>query len=318
MRILDPLERRIVAALQADGRAPWRRIATALGEPERTVTRRGTELLSSGMIAVVGLRMRAESALLRLQCSPGTSRVAAETLAQRPDTTFSYLMTGGADCVAELVVDAGRLGPILSTEIPATVGLVRAVSYPILRYFRTIRGWTAGALTAAEAAALRTEQTADRHPGRAAEEELAAQDERIAAALAENGRAPLEWIARRAGVSESTAGRRVDWLLAHRRLQIRTIVEPAAVGLPLEALLWIKAAPGQVEHVGRALAARPEVRYAAAVAGEHQLVADVTLGDGDALYRFTTEADWTGHVQGIEATMLLGARKRGGHLLPAP
>lgn len=146
-RTLDELEQRIVAALQVDGRAPWRKVAAVLGEPERTVARHGADLLASGVVAVVGLRMWPASALLRLECSPGTSRVAAEALAQRRDSTFSYLMTGGADCVAELAVDPEELGGILATEVPATVGLVRAVSYPVLRYFRTGRGWRSGLLT---------------------------------------------------------------------------------------------------------------------------------------------------------------------------
>jgi hypothetical protein len=44
VRLLDPRERRIVVALQLDGRSSWRRIAEVLDEPERTVARRGGEL----------------------------------------------------------------------------------------------------------------------------------------------------------------------------------------------------------------------------------------------------------------------------------
>jgi DNA-binding Lrp family transcriptional regulator len=44
--LLDELDRRIVGALQIDGRASWRRIAEVLGEPERTIARRGSALAS--------------------------------------------------------------------------------------------------------------------------------------------------------------------------------------------------------------------------------------------------------------------------------
>ncbi|NKX53112.1 Lrp/AsnC family transcriptional regulator [Arthrobacter mobilis] len=316
-RILDELEQRIAAALQVDGRAPWRKIATVLGEPERTVARRGAELLASGDVAVVGLRTRAASALLRLECMPGTSRAAVEAVAQRKDSTFSYLMTGGADCVAELMVDPPQLGTVLGTEVPSTVGLVRAASYPVLKYFRSIRGWRSGLLTDAQTAALQSELTADPKP-MARSETLSAQDLRLVEALVEDGRASLDALARRAGVSETTARRRGEWLLRNNYVSIRAIVEPASVGLPVEAFLWIKCAPGKVEPIGRALGGLPAVRYAAALAGGWQLVADVTVADQEALYRFITEAAWADDADWIETTLLLQARKRGGRLLPSP
>lgn len=134
--------------------------------------------------------------------------------------------------------------------------------------------------------------------------------------LTEDGRASVESIARRVRVSETTASRRLDWLLRNRRVAIRTLVEPASVNLPLEAFLWIKAAPGKVERLGQALATRSEVRYAAAVAGDCQIVANVTLPDANALYRFVTDAGWADDADIIESTMLLQARKRGGRLIP--
>ncbi len=315
-RTLDELEQCIVAALQVDGRASWRRIAVVLGKPERTVARHGADLLASGVVSVVGLRTRPASVLLRLECTPGTSRVTAEALAQRRDSTFSYLMTGGSDCLAELLFDPQDLGRILATEVPAIVGLVRAVSYPVLRYFRTIRGWRSGLLSDVQIAALQSEFTVDSlRPGDSGG--LGSQDVRILDALTEDGRASIESIARRAGVSETTARRRTEWLLRNSLVHLRALVEPQALGLPVEAVLWIKAAPGKVEKIGRALGSQPAVRYAAAVAGDCQLVADVPLPDQDGLYRFITDSSWVADADSIESTLLLQARKRGGRLLPA-
>ena len=190
---------------------------------------------------------------------PGTSRAAAEALAQRRDSTFSYLMTGGADCVAELLMDPQEVSNILATEVPSTVGLLRAASYPVLRYFRSIRGWNSGVLTDAESMALRSDLTVDftaNHALRplqsAVPSPLSGQDLRLLDALVEDGRSSLEALARRAGVSETTARRRSEWLLRNNLVSIRAIVEPASLGLPLEAFLWIKAAPGKVDAIGRA------------------------------------------------------------------
>ena len=317
--MLDDLERRITAALQVDGRAPWRKIAAVLGEPERTVARRGADLLASGLVNVIGLQVRTDAALLRLECLPGTARVAAESMAQRKDSTFSYLMTGGADCVAEVTVETGQLNSILASEIPATIGETRVLSYPVAQYFRSIRGWRAGVLTEAQEAALSSEYTAD-HPSLAGSghEPLSVQDARIVQVLVGDGRATIESIARQAGISETTASRRTEWLLRNNRLQIRTVVEPAAVGLPVEALLWMRIAPDRVERVGRELARLRPVRYAAALIGDYQIVADVTMPDSQALYRFITESPWAREVEAIHSTMLLQARKRGGWLLPLP
>lgn len=315
--VLSELEQLIIAALQVDGRASWRKIAAVLEQPERTVARHGVELLKSGAVSVAAIRVRSSTTLLRLECMLGTSRVAAEALAQRRDSTFSYLMTGGADVVAELILDPEAVPHVLATEIPATVGLVRAVSYPILRYFRTIRGWRSGLLTPAQAHAMGSELTFDVKELNVTGA-LSEHDEAIIAVLTEDGRASIESLARRAGVSETTANRRMEWLLRNNRMTIRTLVEPAAVGLPVEAFLWIKAAPGKVGRVGEALATRPEVRYAAAVAGDYQLVANVTLPDSAALYAFITDSAWADDAYSVDSTVLLQARKRGGRLIAGP
>jgi DNA-binding Lrp family transcriptional regulator len=312
---LDDLQQRIVAALQIDGRAPWRRIAAVLGEPERTVARRGTEMLDSGAVGVVGLRAQGAHVVVKANCAPGTARVAVEALARRSDTSFSYSVTGGADCVAELLVEANSLGDILSLEIPAIVGISTTESYPVLKYFRTIRSWRPEVLTATQVSALQPPYAQQRWPPPAMPP-LSAQDQQMLAVLTEDGRASYEWIARRTGVSESTARRRVEWLLMHQAIEIRSVVEPALLGLPVEALLWIQASPGQVNNIGLALDREASVRYAAAIAGRYQILVDVTVGSLSQLYRFITEAEWVGAANAVEVSVLLGARKRGGRIMP--
>ncbi|WP_344986430.1 AsnC family transcriptional regulator [Streptomyces violaceus] len=66
----DSLDRRIISALQIDGRASWHRIATALGEPERTVVRRGTRLLDSGLVRIGAMVVRGRSTVIGVRCAP--------------------------------------------------------------------------------------------------------------------------------------------------------------------------------------------------------------------------------------------------------
>jgi DNA-binding Lrp family transcriptional regulator len=314
MVLLDSLERAIVAALQLDPRCPWRKIAAVLGEPERTVARRGAQLLESGAVAVAAVRPHPASMLVAMRCTPGTARAAAQALAQRPDSTFVYTTTGNGDCVAEILTNLDRMGDILSDELPTTIGLQHSVSYPVLSYFRTIQGWRPQTLSAEQTAALRSPIAADAGVS-ASRQDLNRQDTELVEALRADGRISFEALARRVGVSEATARRRCEWLLATNQVQLRVVVEPAALGLPVEALLWIRAAPQQVEHLGKSLAELPVVRYAAALAGDYQIVADVTVPDLPSLYRLITASDWAAHATAVDVSVLLDARKRGGRVM---
>jgi DNA-binding Lrp family transcriptional regulator len=315
--LFDPLERQIVAALQLDPRCPWRKMAAVLGEAERTVARRGSQLLESGAVAVVGIRPRPAVVLVQMRCMPGTVRAAAQALSQRNDTTFVYTTTGTGDCVAEILTVPSRMGTVLSDELPSTIGLRDSTSYPVLRYFRTIRGWRPEILTADRVEAFRSALTPDSGV-LVPRQELSRQDNELIDALCADGRMSFEALGRRVGVSEATARRRSEWLLTNNQVHLRAIVEPAAFGLGVEALLWIRASPHQVEPVGKSLAELPTVRYAAAIAGDYQIMADVTVEDMSSLYRFITDSEWARNAAGVDVSILLDARKRGGRLMRSP
>ncbi|MGX5714643.1 Lrp/AsnC family transcriptional regulator [Arthrobacter sp. MAHUQ-56] len=314
--VFDALERQIVAALQLDPRCPWRKMAAVLGEAERTVARRGSQLLESGVVAVVGVRPQPAAVLIEMRCTPGTVRAAAQALAQRSDTTFVYTTTGAGDCVAEILTEPRHLGDVLSDELPSTIGLRDSTSYPVLRYFRTIRGWRPEVLSPDRIDALRSSFALDSGILEA-RLELNRQDSELVDALCVDGRMSFEALGRRVGVSEATARRRSEWLLANNQVQLRAVVEPATFGLDVEALLWIRAAPQHVERLGQSLAELPMIRYAAAIAGDYQIVADVTVRDMPALYRFITGSDWAQYAGGVDVSLLLDARKRGGRLMRA-
>src|SRR5690606_1667553 len=85
-------------------------------------------------------------------------------------------------------------------------------------------------------------------------------------------------------------------------------------GLPVEALLWLKAHPRFVGEIGEALIQSHYVRYAAATTGEYQLLVHVAVPDVMTLHQFTTSGTWAEHVDMIETSMLLAAPKRTGVL----
>ncbi|GAB3063541.1 AsnC family transcriptional regulator [Sediminivirga luteola] len=315
--MLDPVELRIAEALQIDPRASWRRIARALGEHERLIARRGTALLASGRVVVAGVRARGTGILLRAACHPGARLAAVEALAARRDATFSYVLSGAYDVAAEIWRRPAPGQSPYTLDVSITPGLARAETLPILRYFRTIRGWRLGVLSQSESSAL-SGGPADAFPEVSVPESGSAVDQAIMDALTADARMSAEELARRAGVSESTVRRRLDVLRETNQLSLRAIVEPAQAGLHTEALLWLSTAPHLVGEVGRAIAADGRARYVAAVAGSCQIVADITVGEPHELYTYLTESSWAAQIHSMDISLVAGARKRGGQLLRMP
>ncbi|MDR7304078.1 Lrp/AsnC ligand binding domain-containing protein [Haloactinomyces albus] len=89
-------------------------------------------------------------------------------------------------------------------------------------------------------------------------------------------------------------------------------LQPDVLELPVEALLWIKTRPDEVESTGRALLTSPLVRYAAAITGEYQLVADITVASRAALYEFVTAGEWLSGVELVETCLVVSGLKRSG------
>lgn len=323
-QVTDSLDRRIISALQIDGRAAWHRIAAALGEPERTVVRRGVRLLESGLVRIGAMAVRGRSIVVGVRCAPGRARVTATALARRPDCVFAHVLTGTPDCVAELRCPRDRLAGLVLDELAGLPGVTETRTLPVLRHVRTIREWHAGLLTEAEIAALKGSAACDTAPPPVtdplsvgdASPELSRADRLLFHALAEDGRRTHNELARVAGVSEATARRRLGALRREGRISIRAVIEPAVLGLPVEAVLWIRTPPAEVDAVAAALAESVHVRYTSFVTGERQLLVLTAFPDETALHDFVTRAPWLREVTSVDVSFVLTTLKRGGVLAP--
>ncbi|MFJ8745116.1 Lrp/AsnC family transcriptional regulator [Embleya sp. NPDC127516] len=301
---VDALDRRIIAALQVDGRASWRRIATALGEPERTVARRGLRLLETRSVTVTGLVAGGDTVIVRLNCRPGQVREAAIAAASGSGTVFAYVLAGSVDCVAEVQCPPDRLARLMLEELPTLPGLVSQQVAPVLRYFRTVHEWQPDILAPDEASALARFPTPTEHV-EPADADVGPEEWSILHALAEDGRRTHEELAAIAGVSEATARRRVEALTRSGMVSIRASTEPALLGFPVEAMLWIRTRPDDVEAVGRLLLDSPLVRYAAVVMGEYQILVDVVQPSKQALHEFLTTSPWVRRVEAVQSHLVV-------------
>lgn len=315
--VLDELDRAIVGALQVNGRAGWRRIAAVLDVPERTVAARGAELLRSRQVRMTGLTLLPQGGVLdstiaSVRCVSGMNRVTATAAAGRQGSVFTYLTTGDADCVFELMHERSRSLSMLLDEIPAMPGAAGINTATILKLYKGTHQWLPGILEAEQVAALMDREQSWEPTGSVELEPLSREEQEIARVLASDGRATIEELARATALSPASARRRLAHLQASGRLFDRAVVEPAALGFPVEAILRIRTHPGRTEDVARRLAEVPEVRYLAFTTGRHQLFVDIACVDHAALAEFLMRADWTEDAIEVDTSIVLQALKRSG------
>jgi Lrp/AsnC family transcriptional regulator for asnA, asnC and gidA len=123
-------------------------------------------------------------------------------------------------------------------------------------------------------------------------------------------------VARAVGVTEATARRRLDWLQRNGHLWSRAVVEPSALGFPMEAVLWIRVRPEHADGFSQLLMAEPRVREACSVAGDFDLMVNVAVEDQAALYEMIGSGPWREKAQHVEVSVVLDAMKRSGVRLP--
>lgn len=264
-------------------------------------------------MVVSGWQTPRAASIVSIRSTPQTVKVAASALARRPDTTFTYTLTGPVDCVTEIRTAPGSLPTLLHDDLPSTPGLVAMSTLPVMRYFRTGFQWQPDLISPEQVAALREVESPPQSPDHQATP-LSIDDRAIVRALATDGRMSYDKLGRTVGVSEITARRRVEALRREGKLTIRSVVEPKHLGLPVEAVLWIKASPGNVDEIGESLESQSSVRYAAAIMGEYQVLADVIVASRKQLHEFVTRSPALLKATAVDTTLVITAMKRSGVL----
>jgi len=301
--ILDELDRQLAHALQIDGRAPFSRIAAVLGTSDRTLARRYRRMRTAGALRVVGLPHAAALGhvdwMVRLRCTPDAAVPVARALAQRADTSWVLILSGGTEinCITRTRRQQDE-GELLLQKLPRTSGVAAVSAHCMLRSVAGTGGWPGRtrALDPAQVVALTPE------PAEPPAEPvtLTPADNQLLAELAKDGRVSYPALAAATGWSESTVRRRIEQLHVSRVLYFDVEVEPALLGYAAEAALWLTVAASSLTAVGRALAAHPQIAYAAAVTGPANIAAAVVCRDLDELYDYL--ADGIGSLDGVHRT----------------
>lgn len=320
MAALDTLDRRIVAALHVNGRATWRQIAHALDQPERTVTRRGNDLLESGTVRIRALAdpfvvSGSEPFVVHASCAPGAVWSVAAALARRSEAVVTHILGGSADCHVDLWCPQSRVTTLMLRELGSIPGIERVILSPVLRYVRTLHDWIPPFLAPDAVAKIRPAHE-QHHSGSATPSRLDDLDRVIMSDLEEDGRASNESVARRCGVSEATISRRLTTLQGSGALSIRAIVNPSDLGLPIGALLKVKVDQADVSTFEQQLRASPWIRYAALVMGESQFIAELRVPDRTMLLELLTRSDFLTRSSAVDSSLVIETLKQGGLLSP--
>lgn len=316
---LDDLDRRIIVAMQGDGRASWTAIADIVQSSSATVARRGQQLLADGVVRVavvpaLGSAGEVDSFLIRINCKPGTQLEVAATLVRHPDVRFVTLVTGRFDIIAELTVRGGATHyPQLIQQLQSIDGIKRWRSDLILHVYKVRHDW--GRQLFRETIDLPAEDVGSMalvDPDLCEPDHFDAADWDILAGLRDDGRVTFQSVADSLGMNESSVRRRFEKMRANGCLDILTLVPAPALGMGAETLLIVKAEPSRLEAVAEELCKYPAVRYLAATLDDNSLFCEVITPSTADLYTFITSTlSVLDGVQGWSASMELLFLKRG-------
>jgi DNA-binding Lrp family transcriptional regulator len=312
MAELDALDRRIVAALQMDGRASWTDIAEACGTSVATAARRGQQLLADGVVRVavvpdINHAGPANLFVVRVKCSAGEQVRVAEVLLRRDDVRLVALVTGPFDLVAELIVRKDEsLSARLVGDLQAIDGVQACETDLLLHTYKVSHDWSRQLLTGEAHAPDGSE------PHACDPSHFDNMDRATLARLRGDGRASFRAVAKDLQVNESTVRRRFESLRERGCVWVLTLVPAASLGFESEIVLQITTAPSRLEAVARKLATYRGVRYLGSTLGANSLMCEVILPTTGDVYQFVTQT--LGNLDGVQgwtASMELVTFKRG-------
>jgi Lrp/AsnC family transcriptional regulator for asnA, asnC and gidA len=153
---LDDVDRRIIGALQADGRRPYSRIAADLGVSESVVRYRAQRLEATGVLQVVGiadpLRIGFDRmALIGLKVRPGTLEAVCEAVTGFPETSYVAAIAGSFDVLVEVICrDTAHFTELLTQRLHHVDGVVSTESFLVLQIHKMAYGWGVAQVATAE------------------------------------------------------------------------------------------------------------------------------------------------------------------------
>ena len=307
----------LVEALQMCPRAPWTRIAAAIGVDATTAARRWERLSSAGLAWLTAYQTVPALIIgyVELACRPDALAGLTEQLCGWP-CVFSLERTSGPYQL-RLGVDAHdlhELDSLVTTRLGALAGVRSARVAICTRIYREGSDWLARALTPAQRSRLHAGGT--REPQMGSTRWKHADLDTLMRSLCADARRSCAELARDCGMSESAVQRRLGRMIRNRELVFRCDIANGRAGWPVIANYRIDVPAGRLDEVGRILAELPETRLCASVAGEYNLLLCAWLRrPSDCLDFEASVAQRCPVVHVLERSITLHMPKRLGRLL---
>jgi DNA-binding Lrp family transcriptional regulator len=339
---LDEVDRQLLHALIVAPRASFRVLAAALGVSDQTIARRYRRLAETADLRVTGLihgpRAGWVDWMVRLQVAPGSAQRIADTLAQRPDTRWVRLYSGGTEIVCTLQARTPeQRNALFLTGLPGSRHVTGITAQSILHVFSPVayvtytRSLSPDQLAALAAAAPepppdRPEDTPPPStdaqawiPTPDSDTLLRPEDDPLLTELTRDGRTPIADLAAATHWHESTVRRRIEELRKAGLLYFDIDLDESVLGINANVMLWLKIEPASLDAAGRAIAAHPEIPFAGATTGATNLAASAIFRDTRELYAYLTTrlADLPG-LQSVESAPIIGTFKRTARTEPNP
>ena len=307
--LLSELDLALVHALQVDARAHWSQIAQVLDVDAATVSRRWSAISESGWAwftvwpSPQHHSARSDAALVRVTGNPSESQVASWC-------ALPWVLTIERTSAGLCALAVGRGGlEALDRRIRSEFdvpGIDTVVEYAA-EVWREDSTWRLRALSERQVARLGDRGTVSAPLRREPDEAIVAE---VTAALREDARMTWGALGTRLGVSDATARRTVERLVADGSVRVGCDVAMPAVGLGRGAVVRIGewASPEQAQRV----VSHPAVHRIACTLGPATATVSVRMTSLTELRDI--ERAW-GSPPVIDRWTVIRALKRNGHLL---
>jgi Lrp/AsnC family transcriptional regulator, regulator for asnA, asnC and gidA len=141
---VDELDRKIIEALQENGRESFRRIAARLGVSEGTIRARYARLTSEGILQVVAvtnpLGLGFDQALVGVKTSGPPGEIADE-IARWPEADYVVVTAGQFDLVVEVVAADRHELLDLTNRMRALPGVATTETFFYLEMWKQLYDW---------------------------------------------------------------------------------------------------------------------------------------------------------------------------------
>ncbi|MEV4127202.1 Lrp/AsnC family transcriptional regulator [Nocardia sp. NPDC049707] len=144
---MDDLDRRIIAALQLDGRRTFSNLADELGIPASSVRYRTKRLEDAGILQIVGIANPLaigfdRLAMIGVRVRAGRAREVCEALAALPETSYVVMTSGRFDVMVEVICrDVAHFVDVVEHHIGALESVVSTESLFVLEVHKLAYGW---------------------------------------------------------------------------------------------------------------------------------------------------------------------------------